>query len=102
MKINWEDRYKIKEFHRHGEAASVEPMLVETERRHMREVLAPFAQKDRWNFDKSSFFAFAPLDCGFVTPHGLSALSCTYIPTPCVPPDRSYQTLIALLDLRVI
>ena len=37
-----------------------------------------------------------------VTPHGLSALSCTYIPTPCVPPDYSYRTLIAFLDLRVI
>jgi len=30
----------------------------------MREVLAPFALKDRWNFDESSFFAFAPLDRG--------------------------------------
>ena len=57
-------RYKLKEFCRHGEAASVEPTLVEAERRHMWEVLAPFAQKDRWNFNESSFFAFAPLDCG--------------------------------------
>ena len=30
----------------------------------MREVLASFAQKDRWNFDESSFFAFAPPDRG--------------------------------------
>ena len=34
-----------------------------------------------------------------VTPHGLSALSCTYILTPYVPPDCSYRTMIALLDL---
>ena len=64
MNFNQRDRYKIKEFRRHGEAASVEPMLVETERRRMQEVLAPFAQKDRWNFDESSFFAFAPPDRG--------------------------------------
>jgi hypothetical protein len=42
----------------------VDPILVETERKRMREVLAPFAQKDRWNFDESSFFAFAPPDRG--------------------------------------
>jgi hypothetical protein len=42
----------------------VDPVLVEAERRHMREVLAPFALKDRWNFDESSFFAFAPPDRG--------------------------------------
>ena len=37
-----------------------------------------------------------------VMPHGLSALSCTYILIPCVPLDRSYRTMITLLDLRVI
>jgi hypothetical protein len=42
----------------------VEPALVETERRRIREVLAPFSPKDRWNFDESSFFAFAPPDRG--------------------------------------
>jgi len=42
----------------------VEPTLVKTERRRIREVLAPFAPKDRWNFDESSFFAFAPPDRG--------------------------------------
>lgn len=42
----------------------MDPMLVEAERRRMREVLAAFAQRDRWNFDESSFFAFAPPDRG--------------------------------------
>ena len=42
----------------------MDPVLVEAERRRMREVLAPFALKDWWNFDESSFFAFAPPDCG--------------------------------------
>jgi hypothetical protein len=45
MKFNWKDRYKIKELHRHGEAASVEPKLVEAERRHMQEVLAHLPRK---------------------------------------------------------
>lgn len=54
----------MKEFRRHGEAASVDPTLVEAERTCMREVLARFPQHDRWNFDESSFFAFAPPDRG--------------------------------------
>lgn len=54
----------MKEFRRHGEAASVDPVLVEAERTRLREVLARFAQRDRWNFDESSFFAFAPPDRG--------------------------------------
>lgn len=66
-KINWGDRYKIKEFRRHGEAASVDPTLVETEQKCMWEVLAPFAQKDWWNFDESAFFAFAPPDRGLAS-----------------------------------
>jgi hypothetical protein len=37
---------------------------IEAERMHMREVLAWFSKRDRWNFDESSFFAFAPLDHG--------------------------------------
>jgi len=37
-----------------------------------------------------------------VTPHELSVLPCTYILSPCVSLDRSYWTMIALLDLHVI
>jgi len=40
-----------------------------------------------------------------VTPLGLSCYhtpSCTYILSPCVPLDRSYQTMTSLLDLCVI
>jgi hypothetical protein len=64
MKFNQNNRYKIKEFRRHGEAASVDSALVEEERIRMREVLAPYAPRDRWNWDESAFFAFAPPDRG--------------------------------------
>lgn len=57
-------RYKIKEYRRHGEAGSVDPAAVKAERKRMREVVAPFAKKDRLNFDETSFFAFAPPDRG--------------------------------------
>lgn len=33
----------------------------------MREILARFTKKDRWNFDESSLFAFAPPDRGLAT-----------------------------------
>jgi hypothetical protein len=56
--------YKIREYRRHGEAGSVDLAAVEAEQKRMREVLAPFAKKDRWNFDESGLFAFAPPDRG--------------------------------------
>jgi hypothetical protein len=61
------NRYKIKERRRHGEAGSVDLAAVEVERRRMREVLAPFAPKDRFNEDESGFFVFAPPDRGLST-----------------------------------
>ena len=57
----------MKEYRRHGEAASANPVVVETEWKRLREVLARFAKKDRWNFDESSLFAFAPPDRGLAT-----------------------------------
>jgi DDE superfamily endonuclease len=33
----------------------------------MREVLAPFGKRDRWNFDETRLFAFAPPDRGLAT-----------------------------------
>jgi len=59
-----EFRYKIKEYRRHGEAGSADLAAVEAERIRMREVLAPFAKRDRWNFDEPALFAFAPPDRG--------------------------------------
>jgi hypothetical protein len=67
MRSDTEGRYKIKEYRRHGEAGSVDLAAVEAERKRMREVLAPFAKKDRWNFDESGLFAFAPPDQGLAT-----------------------------------
>jgi hypothetical protein len=59
--------YKIKEYRRHGEAGSVDLAAVEAERVRMREILAPFPKKDRFNFDETSLFAFAPPDRGLAT-----------------------------------
>jgi hypothetical protein len=60
-------RYKIKEHRQHGEVASVDLAAVEAESVHVREVLARFAVKDRWNFDETALFAFAPPDRGLAT-----------------------------------
>jgi hypothetical protein len=60
-------RYKIKEYRRHGEAGSVDIVAVEAERLHMREILAPYLKRDRFNCDESAFFAFAPPDRGLAT-----------------------------------
>ncbi|KIN96797.1 hypothetical protein M404DRAFT_162208, partial [Pisolithus tinctorius Marx 270] len=48
----------------HGEAGSVDPSAVEAERTCIQKILATFPLKDQWNFDDTSFFAFAPPDCG--------------------------------------
>jgi hypothetical protein len=57
-------RYKIKEYRRHGEAASADLAAVEAEQIRIREILARFAPKNRWNFDETGLFAFAPPDRG--------------------------------------
>jgi len=49
--------YNIKEHRKHGEAGSVDLEAVEVERRRIAGILEPYAQKDRWNFDETSFFA---------------------------------------------
>lgn len=60
-------RYHIKEYRRHGEAASVNLVAVEKERVRIREILAKFALRDRLNFDETSLFAFAPPDRGLAS-----------------------------------
>jgi hypothetical protein len=45
----------------------VDLAAVDAERKRIREVLAPFAKKNRWNFDESGLFAFAPPDRGLAT-----------------------------------
>ncbi|KAH7929555.1 DDE-domain-containing protein [Leucogyrophana mollusca] len=59
--------YKIKEFRRHGEAGSVDLNAVARERARVQKILSTFPSKDRWNFDESSLFAFAPPDRGLAT-----------------------------------
>ncbi|KIN95258.1 hypothetical protein M404DRAFT_34310 [Pisolithus tinctorius Marx 270] len=54
--------YHIKEYRRHGEAASVDIEAVATEHTRLQKILSTFPPKDRFNFDKTSLFAFAPPD----------------------------------------
>lgn len=58
---------QLRERRRHGEAGSVNLAAVEAEQHRVAKVLANFAPRDRWNFDKTSLFAFAPPDRGFST-----------------------------------
>ena len=60
-------RYKIKEHKRHEEAGTVDPAAADAECVRIHEILAAFLPQDRWNFDKSSLFAFAPPDQGLST-----------------------------------
>ena len=46
----------IKEYHRHGEAGSVDCNAVETERKHIQELSKKYAPKDRFNADKTGLF----------------------------------------------
>ncbi|KIJ52173.1 hypothetical protein M422DRAFT_243772 [Sphaerobolus stellatus SS14] len=59
--------YKIKEQRRHGEAGSVDLAAVEAEQIRVRGILSKYPPKDTFNFDKTSFFAFAPSDRGLAT-----------------------------------
>ncbi|KAH7925285.1 DDE-domain-containing protein [Leucogyrophana mollusca] len=59
--------YKIKEYRRHGEAGSVDLEAVKIERLRVQKVLAKYRPKDRFNFDETSLFAFAPPDRGLAT-----------------------------------
>lgn len=45
--------YNIKEYRRHGEAASVDLTAVEAERACLQKVLAKYAPRDRFNFDET-------------------------------------------------
>jgi len=49
--------YKLKEYRRHGEAASVDLEAVEIERRRVQGILSKFAPRDRFNLDETGFFA---------------------------------------------
>ena len=48
--------YNIREFRRHGEAASVDVAAVEKERERIREIMAQYDPKDVFNFDESGLF----------------------------------------------
>jgi hypothetical protein len=49
--------YGIKEYCRHGEAASVDLAAVKAEQARLKTVLAKYAPQDHFNFDETSLFA---------------------------------------------
>ncbi len=48
--------HKLKEYQRHGEASSADPLAVEAERKRMQDLMKKFAPQDQWNFDETSLF----------------------------------------------
>ena len=46
----------MKEFRRHGEAASINLSAVETERERLASILAAYQKEDQWNFDETGLF----------------------------------------------
>jgi len=54
---SFKNAYKIKEFRRHGEAGSVDLAAVAAERIRVSAILSKFQPRDRFDFDKTSFFA---------------------------------------------
>ncbi|KAJ3559043.1 hypothetical protein NP233_g11363 [Leucocoprinus birnbaumii] len=59
--------FKLKEYQRHGEAGSVDPAAVEKERQRVRKILERYEPRDRFNFDETGFFPYAPPDRGLAT-----------------------------------
>lgn len=49
-------RYDIKEYWRHGEAASVNLDTVEKERGRISEILKGYAKRDQFNMDETGLF----------------------------------------------
>ncbi|KAF9219906.1 DDE-domain-containing protein [Gyrodon lividus] len=59
--------YKIHEHCWHGGAGSVDLAAVLTEQKQCQGILSKFAPQDRWNFNETSLFPFAPPDRGLST-----------------------------------
>jgi hypothetical protein len=59
--------YNLKEYKRHGEGASADLDAAEEERKQVSDILAPYAERDRWNVDESGLFGFAPPDRGLAS-----------------------------------
>lgn len=57
----------MKERKRHGEAASVDPKVVEEERMLQREILAKYLPRDRFNGDEGALLGFNGPDRGMTT-----------------------------------
>ncbi|KIK80225.1 hypothetical protein PAXRUDRAFT_15907 [Paxillus rubicundulus Ve08.2h10] len=65
--LSFKHAYGIKEFRRHGKAGSVDLSAVDTEKAHLKIILANYAPKDRFNFDETSLFPLAPPNHGLAT-----------------------------------
>ncbi|KIO02118.1 hypothetical protein M404DRAFT_148352 [Pisolithus tinctorius Marx 270] len=59
--------YKIREHRLHGEAGSVDTTAVNVEQERCKKILAQYAPRDRWNFDETALFPYAPPDRSLAT-----------------------------------
>ncbi|KIK83360.1 hypothetical protein PAXRUDRAFT_14622 [Paxillus rubicundulus Ve08.2h10] len=59
--------YKICEHRQHGEAGSVDTEAAQVEREHCQKILARYSLRDRWNFNETALFPYAPPDHGLAT-----------------------------------
>jgi hypothetical protein len=57
----------VKEIRRHGEAGSVDLAAVSEEQARIREILIPYALRDRWNGDETGLYGYAPPERGLAT-----------------------------------
>ena len=52
----WKERYKIKEFKKHGESGDVDMKIVENNLPVLRNILGVYLQQDIYNMDETAFF----------------------------------------------
>jgi hypothetical protein len=60
-------RNQIRTITRHGEAASADMAVVEADRARIREKMAEYKPRNRFNADETALFAFAPPDKGMAS-----------------------------------
>jgi hypothetical protein len=56
--------YQIRQNRRHGEAASADLVVVDAERRRVKQIMSRYAPKDCFNGDETAFIRSVPPDAG--------------------------------------
>lgn len=63
----WKDRYKIKEFKRHGESGDVDLSVVNNNLPRLQSILGVYHLVDIYNMDETAFFYQLIPDCSLAT-----------------------------------